>query len=60
VVVVTDRHLASTRGPGGRLARFASGRTSTWLILGFWLVVFVLALSPAGKLTGAQENDAVS
>jgi putative drug exporter of the RND superfamily len=60
VVVVTDQHLASTGGPGGRLARFASGATSKWLILGFWLVVFVLALSPAGKLTGAQENDAVS
>jgi RND superfamily putative drug exporter len=59
VVVVTDQHLSSG-GPGGRLARFASGKTSKWLILGFWLVVFVLALSPAGKLTGAQENDAVS
>ncbi len=44
----------------GRFARFASGPTSKWLILGFWLVVFVLALSPAGKLTGAQENDSVS
>ena len=44
----------------GRFARFASGRTSKWLILAFWLVVFVLALSPASKLTGAQENDAVA
>jgi RND superfamily putative drug exporter len=42
------------------LARLASGRTSKWLILGFWLVVFVLALSPSSKLTGAQENDAVA
>src|SRR3954462_7545780 len=57
---MTGPHLAGTSGPGGPLARFASGRTSKWLILGFWLVVFVLALSPAGKLTGAQENDAVS
>ncbi len=57
---MTDQHLTSTGGPGGRLARFASGKTSKWLILGFWLVVFVVALSPAGKLTGAQENDAVS
>jgi putative drug exporter of the RND superfamily len=44
----------------GRFARFASGRTSKWVILGFWLVVFVLALSPSSKLTGAQENDAVA
>ncbi len=44
----------------GRFARFASGRTTKWMILAFWVVVFVLALSPAGKLTGAQENDAVS
>ena len=44
----------------GRLARFASGRRSKWLILAFWVVALVLAFSPAGKLTGAQENDAVS
>ena len=44
----------------GRFARFASGRRSKWLILAFWVVVLVLAFSPAGKLTGAQENDAVS
>ena len=52
-----DRAAPSGAGaPGGRLARFASGRTTKWLILGFWL--FVLALSPAGKLTGAEKNDA--
>ena len=48
------------RASVGRLARFASGRVTKWMILGFWVVVFVIALSPAGKLTGAQENDAVS
>ena len=43
-----------------RLSRIPAGSTTKWLVLGFWLVVFVLALSPAGKLTGAQENDSVS
>jgi len=48
------------RGPLGGLARFPSGKASKWILLGFWLVVLVLAVAPAGKLTGAQENDAVS
>lgn len=46
--------------PGGGLAGFSAGRVSKWLVLGFWLVVLLLAFSPAGKLTGAQENDAVA
>ncbi len=37
-----------------------SGRRSKWVVLGFWLVVLVLAVSPAGKLTGAQTNDSVA
>ncbi len=44
----------------GRLAAFPSGRTTKWLVLAFWLVVFVLAFSPASKLTGAEENDSVA
>ncbi len=43
-----------------RIARFTSGRTAPWLVLGFWVVVLVLALAPSQKLTGAQQNDAVS
>ena len=43
-----------------RFARFVSGRTSKWLILGFWVVILAVAFSPANKLTGAQENDAVA
>ena len=50
-------HRSTTVGP---FARFVSGKTSKWVILAFWLVAFVVTLSPAGKLTGAQENDAVS
>jgi RND superfamily putative drug exporter len=43
-----------------RFARFVSGRTSKWLILGFWVVILAVAFSPANNLTGAQENDAVA
>jgi putative drug exporter of the RND superfamily len=43
-----------------RLARLPSGPRGKWLVLAFWVVVLVLAFSPAGKLTGAQENDAVA
>ncbi len=44
----------------GPLARFPSSKTFKWLILGFWVIVLAVAFSPAGKLTGAQENDAIS
>ncbi|HET6626340.1 MAG TPA: MMPL family transporter [Nocardioidaceae bacterium] len=47
-------------GSVGVGARFASGRASKWIVLAFWVIVLVVAFSPAGKLTGAQENDAVS
>ena len=30
------------------------------MVLAFWLVAVALAFSPAGKLTGAQQNDAIS
>jgi len=47
-------------GSVGALAKFPSSKRYKWIALGFWLVVLVVAFSPAGKLTGAQENDAVS
>ena len=53
---MSAEHKASV----GALARFSSNRSSKWIALGFWIVVLVLAFSPAGKLTGAQENDAIS
>jgi RND superfamily putative drug exporter len=43
-----------------RFARFPSNKVAKWLILGFWVIVLVLAFGPANKLTGAQENDAVA
>ncbi|HEX5087361.1 MAG TPA: MMPL family transporter [Nocardioides sp.] len=44
----------------GRLARFPSNKTAKWLILAVWVVVLAVAYKPAGDLTGAQKNDAVS
>jgi RND superfamily putative drug exporter len=43
-----------------RFARFPSNKVAKWLILGFWVIVLVLAFGPASKLTGAQKNDAVA
>jgi RND superfamily putative drug exporter len=37
-----------------------AGRKIKWMILAFWIVVVVLAGPLAGKLTGAEKNDAHS
>ena len=44
----------------GKLARLPAGRRSKWAVLVFWLIVAALVAGPAGKLMGAQKNDAVS
>ena len=44
----------------GKLARLPAGRRSKWAALVFWLIVAALVAGPAGKLMGAQKNDAVS
>jgi RND superfamily putative drug exporter len=44
----------------GKFARFPAGRRSKWAVLVFWLIVAALVAGPAGKLMGAQKNDAVS
>jgi RND superfamily putative drug exporter len=41
-----------------RAAKIPAGGRSKWLVLGFWLVVLVVAFPLAGKLTGAEKNDA--
>jgi len=51
-----NEDLAST----GRLPRLVSSRAGAWVVIAFWLVVMVVALSPSSKLTGAQKNDAVA
>src|SRR5450631_2943398 len=44
----------------GKFARFPAGRRSKWAVLVFCLIVAALVAGPAGKLMGAQKNDAVS
>ena len=43
---------------GRRIAALPSGRRSKWAVLAFWLIVLVLLGSLAGKLMGAEKNDA--
>ena len=43
--------------PTRRLAALPCGRISKWVVLGLWIVVFMIAGPLSAKLTGAQEND---
>jgi RND superfamily putative drug exporter len=45
------------RGPRG-IAEIPAGRWTKWVVVGFWLVVLVVAFPLSGKLTGAEKNDA--
>ncbi len=40
------------------LARVPSGRRTKWLVLVFWLILVAVAGPLAGKLNGAEKNDA--
>src|SRR5260370_9532797 len=42
------------------LIRLPGGRRTKWAILIFWLLVVAVAGPLAGKLTGAEKNDAQS
>jgi len=44
----------------GRLAALPCGRISKWIVLALWIVAVAVSFGPGSKLTGAQENDAVS
>ncbi|WP_432949781.1 MMPL family transporter [Kribbella sp. CA-253562] len=44
----------------GRLAALPCGKVSKWVVLVLWIAAIAVSFSPAGKLTGAQDNDAVS
>jgi putative drug exporter of the RND superfamily len=41
-----------------RIMRVPSGQRSKWAVLAFWIIVFAVAGMFAGKLNGAQKNDA--
>jgi RND superfamily putative drug exporter len=43
-----------------RIVGIPSGRRTKWLVVVFWLVLVVVAFPLAGKLTGAEKNDASS
>ncbi|MDX6291840.1 MAG: putative drug exporter of the superfamily [Kribbellaceae bacterium] len=47
-------------GAVGRLAALPCGKVSKWIVLALWVVAVAVSFGPAGKLTGAQDNDAVS
>ena len=40
-----------------RIAEIPAGSWTKWVVLGFWLVVLVVAYPLSGKLTGAEKND---
>jgi RND superfamily putative drug exporter len=47
-------------GGVGRLAALPCGKVSKWIVLALWIIAIAASVGPAGKLTGAQDNDAVS
>jgi len=43
---------------GRRLAEIPAGSWTKWIVVGFWLVVLLIALPLSGKLMGAEKNNA--
>ena len=41
-----------------RIAEIPAGSWTKWLVVGFWVVVVVVAFPLSAKLTGAEKNDA--
>jgi RND superfamily putative drug exporter len=41
-----------------RIAEIPAGSWTKWLVVGFWVVVLVVAFPLSAKLTGAEKNDA--
>src|SRR3954447_26433230 len=52
--------LCWTRTMHRQIAGRLTGRVTKWLVLVFWILVLVLAMPLAGKLTGVQDNQASS
>jgi len=40
------------------IVRFPGGRRGKWVVLGLWILILAVSGSLAGKLTGAEKNDA--
>src|SRR3954471_24307507 len=43
-----------------QIAGRLTGRVTKWIVLGFWIVILMVAAPFAGKLTGVQDNQASS
>jgi len=41
----------------GKIAEIPAGSWTKWIVVGFWVVVLVLAFPLSKKLTGAEKND---
>ena len=41
-----------------KIVEFPAGSWTKWLVVGFWVVVLVIAFPLSSKLTGAEKNDA--
>ncbi|HEY3869402.1 MAG TPA: MMPL family transporter [Actinocrinis sp.] len=52
--------MNALRRIGNALARIPGGRTGKWIVLGLWLVLLVGIGPLAGKLSGAESNQASS
>src|SRR6266702_3277285 len=55
-----DRSWGNPMSKARAIISLPAGRKIKWVILAFWIVVVVLAGPLAGKLTGAEKNDAHS
>jgi hypothetical protein len=54
----TDAPTAPGPGRAGRIAALPCGRRTKYVVLIFWVIVIGLTGSLAGKLMGAEKNDA--
>ena len=43
-----------------RLSALPAGRIAKWVVLGVWIVIFVVAANPASKFEDAQQNESTS
>src|SRR5215831_11921365 len=45
---------------GRKIAQIPGGSWTKWIVVGVWVVLVVIAFPLAGKLQGAEKNDAKS
>src|SRR5262252_8074693 len=52
------RHRRESMSSLRRIAEIPAGSWTKWVVVGFWLVILVLAFPLSSKLMGAEKNDA--